>query len=227
MPVPHPNYSLELLDVHKGPIEDGVEHLTLRTDDGDISCRLHPAEGDTAVLWVGGAEGGLNGPARGIYTRLAGRLVADRIASLRLHYRRPNHLMDCALDVLIGVAYLEAHGYGRIILVGHSFGGAVVITAGAASENVIAVVPMSSQTYGTSTVGNLSPRPLLLIHGSADEVLPDDCSKDLYRRANPPKEILLYPGCRHGLDECREEVDRDLLAWIRRVSAGEAISAES
>lgn len=120
------------------------------------------------------------------------------------------------LDVLLGVAFLETLGVTRLALVGHSFGGAVVIAAGASSAAVVGVAALSSQTYGAGAVGELSPRALLLLHGTADEVLPDACSRWLYEQAREPRELHLYPGCRHGLDECREEVGRDLLAWLRR-----------
>ncbi|HEV2132568.1 MAG TPA: alpha/beta hydrolase, partial [Longimicrobiaceae bacterium] len=113
----------------------------------------------------------------------------------------------------------RTRGRRRIVLVGHSFGGAVVITAGAPSEEVIAVAAMSSQLSGTELADQLSPRPLLLVHGTADEVLPDRCSREIYRPAKEPKRLLLYPECRHGLDQCRQELDRDLLAWIREVVA--------
>ena len=69
---------------------------------------------------------------------------------------------------------------------------------------------MSSQLYGTDWVDRLSPRPLLLIHGTADEVLPEWYSRDLYDRAQEPKQLRLYPGCRHGLDQYREALDQDL-----------------
>jgi len=108
-----------------------------------------------------------------------------------------------------------------VLLVGHSFGGAVVITAGAESNAVVGVAALSSQSYGTEAAGRLSPRPLFLGHGTADEVLPDRCSRDIYQRAKEPKRLVLYPGCRHGLDQCREDVDRDLLGWIREVVASQ------
>ena len=73
--------------------------------------------------------------------------------------------------------------------------------AGALSAEVVAVVAMSSQTYGTDLAPQLSPRALLLVHGTADKILPDVCSRDIYARAQEPKELRLYPGCRHGLDE--------------------------
>lgn len=222
MPAQKSALSLELRGVSAGPVEDGVEHVTLGTDAGNIIARFHPAEnGDAAVVWVGGAGGGLDGPAGGLYPRLAARLAeAGVAASLRLHYRRPNDLPACVLDTLVGVAFLaQAREVKRVVLAGHSFGGAVVISAGAVSENVIGVAALSSQTYGTDVVKDLSPRPLLLLHGAADEILPDACSRDLYRRAREPKQITLYPGCGHGLDACREAVDRDLLAWLEAVFA--------
>ncbi|SNR39575.1 alpha/beta hydrolase family protein [Hymenobacter mucosus] len=189
--------------------------LVLHTTQGEIVARLHPAApGAAAVVWVGGAGGGLDGPAWGMYPRLAAQLALQGVASLRLHYRKPNYLEDCVADTLLGVDYLLEQGYRHVALVGHSFGGAVVITAGALSSQVAAVVAMSSQTYGTELVAHISPRPLLLMHGTADEILPAACSKHIYSIAHQPKEILLYPGCQHGLDECRDQVDEDLLKWL-------------
>ena len=66
-------------------------------------------------------------------------------------------------------------------------------------------------------MGRLAPRPVLLVHGEADEILPADCSRDLLARAGEPKRLILYPGCSHGLDERREALDRDLLAWLSEV----------
>ncbi len=211
-------YRLELRAVETSPAEDGGEQVLLHTNDGTINCRFHSSEtGDTAVLWVFGAGGGLGGPAGGLYTRLAAQLAPEGTASLRLDYRRPGALIPCVLDVLVGMAYLGAQGRSRVVLVGHSFGGAVVISAGAASPEVIGVAALSSQTAGTGQVGDISPRPLLLMHGTADEILPDTCSRNLYQRAGEPRQLLLYENCRHGLDDCRDDIDRDLLAWIRDV----------
>jgi pimeloyl-ACP methyl ester carboxylesterase len=136
-----------------------------------------------------------------------------------LAYRHPASLQPCIEDVLIASTWLAGTGRRRIILVGHSFGGAVVISAGAASKDVIAVAALSSQSYGADAVVDLAPRAVLLIHGQADEVLPDRCSRVLHRSAREPKRLILYPDCGHGLDECRDQLDRDLIAWITEVSA--------
>ena len=219
MPEPDPpNSVLTRLERHEEV--PGQERLRLVTAAGEIEGRLHPASGgDAAVLWVFGAGGGLGGPAGGLYTRLGQRLRTRGITSLELAYRHPGRLGPCVQDVLLGLDWLAGEGRRRVVLVGHCFGGAVVITAGATSRAVVAVAALSSQSRGTEAVASLVPKPLLVVHGQADEVLPAACGQDIHRRARLPKELILYPNCRHGLDECREALDRDLLSWLERVLA--------
>jgi len=211
--------ALTLQDVIRLPDGGASERLQLVTNQGPMAARIHPAEGNRAILWVFGAGGGLGGPAGGLYTRLGTQFQQSGTTSLELDYRRAGYLQDCILDVLVGLAYLESLGKDQLALVGHSFGGAVVINAGFISDAVIAVAALSSQTSGTDAVGRLSPKPVIFIHGEQDEVLPPTCSRDLYARAGEPKEIILYPGCLHGLDQCREELDRDLSRWLDQVLA--------
>jgi hypothetical protein len=59
------------------------------------------------------------------------------------------------------------------------------------------------------------------MHGTADEVLPDRCSRELYQRSHPPHRLLLYEGCDHGMNRCRASVDHDLLSWLRAVALRE------
>ena len=212
--VPH---GLTLREVERREEAEGVERLRLVTDAGDMEGRLHLAAGDAAVLWVFGAGGGLGGPAGGVYARLGERLRPRGVASLELDYRQPGQLRDCVQDALLGLGLLASGGKRRVALVGHSFGGAVVVNAGAVSDAVVAVAALSSQTAGTTMVAALAPKPVLFIHGDADEVLPASCSRDLHARAGEPKRLILYPGCRHGLDQCREALDRDLTAWLEEV----------
>ncbi len=196
----------------------GGEDFTLATPAGEIRCRLHNAPGaEAGIVWVFGAGGGLGGPAGGLYERLASVFQPKGIASLQVDYRRPGNLKPCVEDTLTGTAFLEGAGIRRVVLVGHSFGGAVVINAGAISPAVVAVAALSSQSYGAGAVGELSPKPLLLMHGEDDEVLPPSSSVRLYHAAREPKKLLLYPGCLHGLDQCREEIDRDLSEWLSAV----------
>ena len=213
--------TLQWTGVTKGETQHNVVAMRLQTSRGDIETRYHPAAASApadakklGVVWVGGAGGGLDGPARGLYPAACEQLQARGIAGLRLHYRKPNELVDCILDTLTGVAFLVKEGASEIAIVGHSFGGAVVISAAAVSPHVKAVVPMSSQTYGTDLAGDVAPRPMLLIHGTADDVLSPLCSRQIFAAAKEPKEIKLYRGAGHGLDEVRQEVLDLLVRWI-------------
>jgi alpha-beta hydrolase superfamily lysophospholipase len=197
------------------PLEEGIEAVFLQTNQGEIVTRYHPAPGaEAGVVWVGGAGGGLDGPAGGLYPEACRRLQGKGVAGLRLHYRRPNRLEECVMDTLLGVQFLAGQGVQRVGLVGHSFGGAVVISAATLSERVKAVVPMSTQTYGTGLAPRVAPRAILLIHGTADEVLPATCSQQVFHAAGAPRELKLYPGARHGLDEAREEILELLVHWL-------------
>ncbi len=210
---------LRFLGVRSSGDRGGGEDLTFETNQGANRARYHSAVSSArSVLWVFGAGGGLGGPAGGIYERLA-RFLSPDTASLQLDYRHPGNLASCVLDVLQGIEYLKSKGHHRVVLVGHSFGGAVVINAAIDSPDAFAVAALSSQTHGVGDVGCISPRPILFAHGEADEVLPALCSTTLFQRAREPKLPKLYPGCGHGLDDCREQLDLDLLAWFAHVLA--------
>lgn len=47
-------------------------------------------------------------------------------------------------------------------------------------------------------IGRISPRPVLLIHGAKDDLLPVRNSYQLYEAAREPKELVIYPGVGHG-----------------------------
>jgi dienelactone hydrolase len=189
--------------------------ITIETPRGTIEGLLDAIEGARgAIVMVGGAGGGLQGPA-GIYGELARRLSEDNIASIRVDYRIPNNIQECIYDVLAAIAALNHHGIDRFVLLGWSFGGAIVISAGAASEMVVGVATIASQTYGADTVEELSPRSLLLIHGTGDTVLPDNCSRYLFKRAGEPKQIVLYEKDDHAITRNASDMLEKLREWTR------------
>lgn len=47
-------------------------------------------------------------------------------------------------------------------------------------------------------IAKISPRPILIIHGTGDFVVPDDNSKRNFAAAREPKELWLVPGAKHG-----------------------------
>ncbi len=166
------------------------------------------------MVWVSGARGGLDGPSFGIFATLSQELTGEGITSLRLDYRFPGDFGQCVLDVLVGVSFLRQKEIKEVILVGHSFGGAVVIMAGTMSSEVKGVVGLSSQTFGAQRVADLAPRPLLLVHGERDRNLPVRCSRDIYAWAKEPKELVIYKGCGHFLRECQAELHDLLKNWL-------------
>ena len=212
--------NLEIRRVAGEAQPDGTLAVEIDTSRGPIPAVFHPHEGsDGAVVWVCGARGGLDGPAGGLYADLARDLAPRGVSSLRLDYRRPGELAECVLDTLAGVSMLKGLGARRVALIGHSFGGAVVIAAGGLSPIVTAVAALSSQTYGATGAARLAPRPLLLVHGEDDTRLPAACSRQIYEWASEPKEIVLYPGAGHSLVECAAELRAMLAEWVVGVLA--------
>ena len=204
-------------EVRSIPLPDGDvgEGLALATERGEIPAVLHRSpDSRKGVIWVCGARGGFGGPGPGLYAQLAQEFTAQGITSLRLDYRLPNVLPECAMDLLAGVTCLEDMGHDPVVVVGHSFGGAVVIAAGAVSRHVAGVVSLSPQTYGANMAGLVSPRPMLIVHGKADTRLPYSCGMQVYEWAQEPKKLVLYDGAEHRLEECREELADLLREWI-------------
>ena len=207
-----------LLGVEDTPLPDGStgRGVAFNTNRGTIPAIIHEAEPKTgaAVLWVCGARGGYAGPAEGVYANLAQELTAERITSLRLNYRHPGDLEQSVWDTRMGLETLRSRGCSRVALVGHSFGGAVVIAAATFSREAAAVVCLSSQTHGAHGAPRVSPRPLLIVHGTEDTRLPPWCAERIYAWAREPKELVLYKGAEHGLLECRDELHELLRRWL-------------
>jgi dienelactone hydrolase len=203
-------------DVETRPSEDGYQPIILRTSRGKVECRYYGVpNAQLGAIWVGGVGGGWDTPAQGLYPRLCKELKEASIASLRVRYRYPTILEEAVHDVLAGIAYLEQEGIESVALTGHSFGGAVVIQAAAASETVRTIVTLATQSYGADSAARLGPRcSTLVIHGTKDEVLPPFCSEYVHQIAREPKQLILYPGARHGLDEVAEELYGVVRKWI-------------
>ncbi len=190
--------------------------------DGPVEARYHEAMGaQSAAVLVGGAGGGFDTPARGLYVRLGRHLPRDRIAVLRVRFRFPGDLAEARADVLAAIEWLSARGIERVGLVGHSFGGAVAIGAAAEYGAAAVVVTLATQSFGTDAVSRLRDVPVLLLHGTDDKVLPASSSLHVYRRAGPLAELRLLEGADHRLNGAAEEVFRLARAWLVDGLAGE------
>jgi dienelactone hydrolase len=210
---------LAITNVAAHPEPDGNLRVLIGTTRGEIRGVLHPcATHPGAVIYVGGAMGGFQGPANDIYGRLAERL-RPRVSGLRIHYRQPGEFEECVLDVLAGVSFLRGMGAsGGVALVGHSFGGAVVIKAGVLSAQVCGVAALSPQLHGTRTVEALG-KPLLLVHGMRDGVLDHAASEDIHARAVEPKRLVLYAEADHSLTQSAHDLEELLASWLMETVA--------
>lgn len=196
-----------------------TEPITIPTARGDVLALWDaPARPPrAAAVLVGGGDGGFDGPAEALYPTLAEDLVALGLGVLRLDFRIhrfPNDVDEGVHDVLAGLDWLQGQGVEAAGLVGHSFGGAVVIEAAAQAPSVGAVVTLATQTAGAQRVALVAPRPLLLIHGLEDVRLSPRCSELLYGMAGEPKSLVLIPGATHSLRQAREDVRTRVLDFL-------------
>lgn len=198
------------------------ELVKLDTQRGEIVCRYYSSNthnpASVAVVYVTGVGGGWGTPAIGLYPRLCCSLARIGIDGLRVRYRHPTDLLESVFDTLAGIAFLrDEHRIKAIGLVGHSFGGAVVIQAAVqASDIVSTLVTLATQSYGAAHVISKLKHgtSALMIHGSDDKVLPVYCSEEVYQKAHDPKQIVLCQGASHGLDEVSEEVYELVYDWL-------------
>ncbi|MDO9534443.1 MAG: alpha/beta fold hydrolase [Bacillota bacterium] len=67
-----------------------------------------------------------------------------------------------------------------------------------------------------SIIHKISPRPLLVIHGDADELIPFEHAHRLYEQAGDPKQLYIIPGAEHQLRKNKEAVFK-CLDWLKNL----------
>ncbi|HEY9625294.1 MAG TPA: alpha/beta fold hydrolase [Crinalium sp.] len=130
----------------------------------------------------------------------------------------------------------------RILLYGHSLGGAIAIDLATRHPDAAGLIVQSSFTsmrdmaYRTTPYGFLPidliltqkfnsiakvsslKMPLLFIHGTADWDVPSDMSQTLYEAAPNPKEVWMVPGAGHNdvAETAGEQYAQVVEAFIQR-----------
>ena len=85
--------------------------VELNTTRGAIEMYLQPVEGKTGcAVFIGGAGGGVDGPANQVYVRLAQALAGQGVSSLRVRYRNAGDFEECVLDALAACSFLKGIG---------------------------------------------------------------------------------------------------------------------
>ncbi|MEO1062529.1 MAG: alpha/beta hydrolase [Actinomycetota bacterium] len=207
--------ALQALAVQEAEIAPGLRHVEIYTLGGLLSFWCHgPADAESVVLAVGGAMGGVLGPARSVYHHLGVDFAEQGIATIRVDYRRPNDLDTCTHDVLAAADYASRTGGDRFVTVGHSFGGAVAVRAAVAlGDRAAGVVGLATQSAGCEEGEVLEGRvPVLLLHGDRDRILPAAASEMV--RFLIGGELHVLHGADHLLVEAADEVRSRLGEWI-------------
>lgn len=196
---------------------DSYETVRVETSRGVVECRYYRAEGaDKGVIMVGGIGGDFDTPAHNLYPRLCEYFKMIGISSLRVRFRYPTDLSESTIDVLVGLEFLKEEKVKAFGLIGHSFGGAVVVQAAFNERSVQTIVTLSTQSYGIGPISSLpEDTSVLLIHGKGDGTLPASSSVYAYNLAHEPKRIKLYENAGHSLEEISEEVYSEVKSWIK------------
>ena len=198
-----------------------LRHIEMYTMKGLLTLLWHEPAGaaalgtPSAIVACGGAMGGLLGPAEGLYHRLGVEWAERGVPVLRVSYRRPNDLDACSVDVAAAVQLaVGAGGAERVVVMGHSFGGAVAVRVGVGLNAMVAgVVTFATQSAGCELAGGLNGKPLLMFHGERDEILPMAAS-EMVRMIAGYGELVRLPGDGHLLAKSGDVLWERLEEWL-------------
>ena len=212
--------ALQVLGTSEAMLTPSLRHVEMYTMRGLLSLLWHEplpavAPQPGALVLCGGAMGGLLGPGDALYHRLGQEWSARGVPVLRVSYRRPNDLDLCCVDVA-AAAQLAIGGAGaeKVVLMGHSFGGAVAVRVGVGlGEMVAGVATFATQSAGCEPAAGLQGRPFLLFHGERDEILPIEAS-EMVRMIAGCGEVVRLPGDGHLLARSDDAIWERLEEWL-------------
>jgi pimeloyl-ACP methyl ester carboxylesterase len=216
-----PTTPLEALQVMASSdvlVTPNLRHIEMYTMRGLLTVMWHdPPEGAAhqtgALVLCGGAMGGLLGPGDALYHRLGVEWAARGVPVLRVSYRKANDLDQCCVDVA-AAAQLAIGGAGaeKVVLMGHSFGGAVAVGVGL-RELVSGVATFATQSAGCELAGGLHDVPFLLFHGEQDEIIPLEAS-EMVRTIAGNGDVVRLPGDGHLLAKSDDIIWDRLEEWL-------------
>src|SRR4029453_16596261 len=99
------------------------------------------------------------------------------------------------------------------VTMGHSFGGAVAIRAGIVlGDDAAGVGTIATQSAGCGEGERLAGTPVLLFHGTNDEILPPQASELVQMLTGG--ELVVFPRTGHLFTEFGDELRERLGSWI-------------
>ena len=215
--------ALGILASQQAMMNPGLRHVEMYTRRGLLSILWHEPTGETrpwATVMLGGAMGGVLGPGDSLYHVLGEELAERGIPTIRVSYRAPNDLDSCCVDAAAAVQLAVGSGADHVVLMGHSFGGAVAVRVGVGlSEMVAGIVTFATQSAGCEVAGGLQGKPLLMFHGDSDSILPADAS-EVVRAIAGSGDLRIMEGDDHLLSKSHERMRREVLEWVDSLVAG-------
>ena len=219
-PLQTPIDVLGIMASSQGLLSPTVRQVEMYTRRGLLSLLWHePTEltRNVGIVMMGGAMGGTLGPGNGLYNDLGHSLAEYGVSSIRLSYRKPNDLDSCCVDAAAAVQLLIGSGVDRVVLMGHSFGGAVAIrVAVGLSEMVAGVVTFATQSAGCEIAGGLQGKPLLMFHGDNDSILPAEAS-EMVRTIAGTGDLRIMEGDDHLLTNSHDHMFEEVLKWLKNI----------
>ena len=73
----------------------------------------------------------------------------------------------------------------------------------------------------------ISPVPLLIVHGDKDHYFPPEHARQLYMAAREPKELWLIPGMGHAESACGQALVDRIGRWVDQATARPGRSASA
>jgi pimeloyl-ACP methyl ester carboxylesterase len=211
--------ALQVMASQQVALAPALRHIEIYTPRGLLTLLWHDPPEDqpshpAALVLCGGAMGGLLGPADGMYHRLGLEWAQRGVAVVRVSYRRPNDLEACTIDLAAAVQLVSGAGAERVVVMGHSFGGAVAVRVGVGLDPLVTgVVTFATQSAGCEAAAGLRGKPLLLFHGERDEILPVEAS-EMVRMLAGAGEVVRLPGDGHLLAKSGDVLWERLEAWL-------------
>jgi len=205
-------------------VADEFLNLSIPTEHGPVEARLFDAGATkSGVVFVGRSASAFDSPANGLYARLGLDLSRSGVTCLWVRHREPLDLATATEALRCATGALTGRGIARIGLVGHALGASAAMHAAGSAREVRTVVTLALDAASADALTHLGQRPVLFVHGTADEVAAPSASVELHRLAREPKELRLIDGAGHSLDESPGTVHLLVRAWLERWLASDVI----
>jgi alpha-beta hydrolase superfamily lysophospholipase len=227
----HPRPTAILLHGFTGS-KDEDHDLFVKTASHLVSCGIHAVRFDFRYGRTGTNMGESDGTiaemtpsewiddARSVTSLVSEMPWADpcRICLIGLSMGGLTAICEAATDERIaGVAAWSAPSDLSVLLRGSQTRSALETVI---SRDFEAFERSASREVPRECISSISPRPILIVGGTADRVVTIDQTRELFERAGDPRSLHLIGGANHTFGKHESEVISTTASWLRTVLGG-------